>query len=91
MSVDGKVCRARIPLATNVARERSFLHPAMHSCLFESLQGSGLRVAQPRFDTAFGESPAPAPGLNEQELDATAVEPVANGSDLFAFSEAAKV
>jgi hypothetical protein len=78
-------------LATNVPGKRSFLHPAMNSRLFESLEGSRLGVCQPRFGASLRESPMSAAGPNQQEFDATAADPVANCGDLFASTESAKL
>jgi hypothetical protein len=78
-------------LPPNILDERSFFYPAMNSRLFEGFEGGGLGVGQARFSVALGESPMSAVGSNQQELDATLVDPVANGSDLFASPQLAKL
>ena len=88
MSLDGNLSAARAP---QVLGERLFRHPAVNSGLFESLEGSGLGVRQPRFDAAFGEGPASLAGLDQQEFEATAADPIANGSHLFACAQLAKL
>jgi hypothetical protein len=87
MSLDRKLAM----LAVDVACKRRFLHAAMNSGLFESFEGSRLSVGQPRFGAAFGESPASAAGLDQQEFDATASDPIANRGHLFASLESAKL
>jgi hypothetical protein len=62
----------------------------MNSGLFEGLEGCGLGEGQAWFGATFGESPASAAGLNQQELDAPAPDPVADGGDLFAFPQFSK-
>jgi hypothetical protein len=63
----------------------------MNTRLFKSLKGSGLGVREPRFGAALGESPMSAVGSNQQEFDATAAHAVANGGDLFASAQPAKL
>jgi len=95
MSVDGKVDRGRtlpfVLFAAEVTRKRSFLHAAMNACLLESLKGGGLCVGQPRLGAALGEGPAATTSLNQQELDATAANPVTNRSHLFTSTQPTKV
>jgi hypothetical protein len=78
-------------LPPNVLGERCFLDPAMNSRLFESFEGSGLSVCQTRLGAALGESPMSAVGPNQQEFDAAGADPVADGGDLFAFPQFAKL
>ena len=70
--------------ATVVMGEGSFFDSAMHPSLLEGFQGRGLSVGQARFGAAFGEGPAAAASLHEQEFDGFAALPVANRSHLFA-------
>ncbi len=82
------------PAATNIARERSFFDPAMNSRLFESFEGGGLGVRQPRFRAAFGEGPSPgavAAGPHQQELDIPPAHPVANRGDLLTLPQVAQL
>lgn len=103
MSVDGKIVRARsatgsctstprlATLAPNVAGKRSLLHAAMDSGLFEGLQGCGLGVGQARLRATLGERPASAAGLDQQEFDAPGGDPIADGGNLFASTQFAKM
>ena len=70
--------------AAKVTGKGNLFHPAMNTSLFKSLQGSGLGVREAGFDAAFGEDPASAPGLNQQEFDAAPADAVTNGGDLLA-------
>ncbi len=87
MSVDDNLRGSRIShaatLATKVAGEGLFLHPAMNARLFDGLESRDLGVRQRRFEAAFGEGPASAAGSDQQEFDATAADPIADGSYLF--------
>ena len=74
----------RIRLAAEVAREGEFFHPAMNSRLFESLEGSGLGVGEAGLNAAFGENPASAASLHQEEFDAASADTVTNGGDLLA-------
>jgi hypothetical protein len=78
-------------LPLNVVSEGGFLDAAMDPSLLEGFEGGGLGVGQPRFGTAFGESPMCTVGPNEQELDTTVVDAVTNGGDLIALPQLAKL
>lgn len=74
-----------VGFATAVTSEGDFFHPAMNPSLFKSLEGSGLGVGEAGFNTAFGENPTTAAGLNQQEFDAAFTDPITNGGDLLPF------
>src|SRR5579862_834139 len=75
----------RATFATNVPRERSLLHPAMNSGLFECFEGCCLSVCQSRLGFAFGKSPMPAIGSHQKKFDAACSYAIADGGDLSAF------
>jgi hypothetical protein len=83
-------CAAGFPpiaLAPNIASERSFLDPPMHSRFFKGFQSRRLCVGQTRFGATFRKSPAATPaGPNQQKLNSLAPHTVANRRDLFAFA-----
>ena len=56
----------------------------MNAGLFKRLEGRGLGLREARFDSSFGEDPAPASSLNQQELQTLAAEAIANGRNLLA-------
>ena len=70
-------------LPASVVGKRRFFYPSMNSGFFKGLEGSRLSVRQTCLDPAFGESPASAPGLNQEEFDVASADAVANSSDLF--------
>jgi len=57
----------------------------MNASLFKSLEGSGLRVRKAGLNAAFGENPASAAGLHQQEFDAAFTDAVTNSGDLLPF------
>jgi hypothetical protein len=64
----------------------------MNSRFFKGLERRRLRVRKPRFRAAFGKSPALATaGTNQQELDCTVVDAVANRRHLLTFAQFAKL
>jgi hypothetical protein len=63
----------------------------MNSRSLRRLESRGLGVSQSWFGAAFGESPVSAVGPNQQEFDATAANPIADGGDLFASPQLAKL
>ena len=79
-------------LAASIAGEGSFLHAAMNPGFFERLEGGSLGVGQPRFSVALGESPAStAASPYEQEFNLGTMNAVADGSDLMASAQSAKM
>ncbi|MFZ0771979.1 MAG: hypothetical protein WAN08_11200 [Candidatus Sulfotelmatobacter sp.] len=83
--------RADLP-AAKILGERSFFDPAMNSSFLEGFKSGGLSVSQPRLGAALGKRPASAAaGLDQQELDHSAADPVANRSDLLALADFAKL
>ena len=54
----------------------------MNTSLFKSLEGSRLGMRKAGFDSALGEDPACAAGLNQQEFDAASADAVTNGGNL---------
>src|SRR5271169_421542 len=63
--------------APNIASECSFFHAAMNPCFFKSLERGCLGMRQAGFGTAFGEGPASAACLHEEEFNFLAAHPVA--------------
>ncbi len=78
MSGDGKLGGGSAPhvaaLTLNVPGKGNFLHPAVHSGFFESLEGSSLSVSQARLGASLGKNPTLLAGLNQQEFDACAAD-----------------
>ncbi len=72
--------------APEIAGKWGRLHTAMNASLFKRFEGRGLGMREAGFGSAFGENPAPAAGLDEQEFQAAFADAVANGGDLLAFS-----
>jgi hypothetical protein len=81
---------ARSGLPPNIPGERSFLNAAMDPGFFECLQRGCLRIRQARFGAALGEDPTATAGLNQQKLDATLADTVADRRHLFAAAHLAE-
>lgn len=78
----GSSCR--VMLAAEVSGEWNFLHAAMHTSLFKSLERSRLCVRESAFNATLRENPTPAASLNQQEFDAAFAHAVTNGGHLLA-------
>ncbi len=76
------LCFFCIAVATKVAGEAEFFHPAVNAGFFESFECGGLGVGHAWFSAAFGENPTSAASLNQQEFDAPVAKAVANRGDL---------
>jgi hypothetical protein len=70
--------------APKISREGNFFDPAMNARLFKSLKRGGLRAGKAGLNAPFGEYPAPAAGLDQQELDTVRADAITNGGDLLA-------
>jgi len=70
-----------------IAGERHFFDPPMNAGFFKGLKSRGLSLRQARLDATFGEDPAPAASLNEQEFRAKAADAVANSCHLLASAD----
>lgn len=73
-----------VGIAVVVAREGHLFDSPMNASLFKRFEGRGLGLREARFDSSFGEDPAPASSLNQQELQTLAAEAIANGRNLLA-------
>jgi len=68
-----------------------FFYAPVNTSFLKSFQGSGLRMGETGFDTAFGKCPASFLGLHEQELNTVGSNTVTDGGYLLAFLEAAQM
>ena len=64
----------------------------MNPCFLEGFQRRSLSVSKTGLRTALGEGPAPAAArANQEELDVSAADAVANRSHLLAFAQFSEV
>jgi len=69
----------------DIPDKRSFFNPAMNPRLLEGFNRRCLGIGEAGLRAAFGKCPAPAAaGLDQQKLDKTPPDPVANCSNLLA-------
>src|SRR2546426_866266 len=83
--------RAAAAPPANVAGKRELLHPALDSSPLINFQGRRLSGRQPPVNAALRKGPASAAGLNQQELNATAANPIAHCGDLLTFPQPANL
>lgn len=80
--------RLRRLLAAQVANKRRVFDPTVNSRFLESFNRRRLSVGQAWLGATFGKGPAPAAaGLDQQKLDRSFSQPIANRCNLFAFAQ----
>lgn len=77
-------------LVEAIAGEGHFFDPPMNAGFFIGLKSRRLSLGQAWFGSAFGEDPAPAASLNQQEFQAPAAGAVANRCHLLASTDLPK-